>query len=101
MFLLLKLFNASALGSVKDLIGFGEEFVGMNSFWMDTTMQDDKHDATQLLIIRSEGMLSQSAEEIIFTDQWKSAWLDVVAQVVQCKRQERDKSEWTPSALES
>ena len=32
-------------------------------------MQDDKHDVTQLLIIRSEGMLSQSAEEIIFTDQ--------------------------------
>ena len=36
---------------------------------VDSTMQDDKHDATQLLIIRSEQMLSQSAEEIVFTDQ--------------------------------
>ena len=59
------------------LFGFGEQDVGM--FFLnghpsvDSTMQDDKHDATQLLIIRSEGMLSQSAEEIIFTDQQKSA----------------------------
>ena len=59
------------------LFGFGEQVVGM--FFLnghpsvDSTMQDDKHDATQLLIIRSEGMLSQSAEEIIFTDQQKSA----------------------------
>ena len=71
--LLLKLFNASALGSIKDLIGFWGG-ICWNVFLnghpsVDGTMQDDKHDVTQLLIIRSEGMLSQSAEEIIFTDQ--------------------------------
>ena len=53
----------------------------LESQCLEGRMQHDQYDATQFLIIRSEGMLSRSAEETKFTDQR----LDVVAQVVQCK----------------